>query len=60
MNKTKVVIPDKSWLLVGSDGKIGSLTKDKGKFSLFVKGQKTEIGGILKVKSQLPFVFIPK
>ena len=51
--KTKVIVDNQSWLLVSGGSKIGSLQKEKGKYSLFYKGIKTVIGGAVSVKTTL-------
>jgi hypothetical protein len=50
---TKVLVPNKSWIIENNGTKIGTLNKEKKGYSFFQKGTKIEIKDLGEVKQHL-------
>lgn len=48
---TKVLLPNKEWLVKNDQEKIGGLSKDKHGYSFFHKGKKIEVGNLIDINN---------
>lgn len=48
---TKVLIPNKEWLLKNEHGKIGTIQKDKSRYTFFKKGRQIEFHDFSEIKN---------
>ena len=53
MNSTKVLIPNKEWIVRSEDKKIGSVAKKKRGYEFLRKGQKYEFASLEDIKKEL-------
>lgn len=53
MNLTKVLIPNKEWIVRNEDSKIGSVAKKKRGYEFFRKGQKYDFASLEDIKKEL-------
>lgn len=53
---SKILIPNKEWILKNNDSKVGSISKNKKGFSFYRKGQKVPVKDIKEIQEQFGIV----
>lgn len=57
MNQTKILIPNKEWLITKKDQKIGGLSKERKGYRFFQKGKSVSFKNLSELKEKLGIAF---